>query len=180
MFVRLLADTGIRRGEACGLCWDCVNFTDNTVTIKRNLQYTPAKGVYMETPKNGKFRIVDVDPDIMSMLRDLRNNIPPQGILRNSGSVTASKTFTLTSCGTLPQVSPSHTARVLSACPNVWDTVIHRLHCECTPTQMKKVFAALDKSQGTHSNRNRHEKSRTGKLLSGWFFANAATFVAAF
>ena len=82
VFVRLLADTGIRRGEACGLCWDCVNFADNTVTIKRNLQYTPAKGVYMETPKNGKPRIVDVDPDIMSMLRDLRNSQSAKAISR--------------------------------------------------------------------------------------------------
>ena len=82
MFVRLLADTGIRRGEACGLCWDCVNFADNTVTIKRNLQYTPAKGVYMETPKNGKSRLVDVDPDIMSMLRDLRNSQSAKAISR--------------------------------------------------------------------------------------------------
>ena len=82
VFVRLLADTGIRRGEACGLCWDCVNFTDNTVTIKRNLQYTPAKGVYMETPKNGKSRLVDVDPDIMSMLRDLRNSQSAKAISR--------------------------------------------------------------------------------------------------
>lgn len=82
VFVRLLADTGIRRGEACGLCWDCVNFTDNTVTIKRNLQYTPAKGVYMETPKNGKSRLVDVDTDIMSMLRDLRNSQSAKAISR--------------------------------------------------------------------------------------------------
>ena len=82
VFVRLLADTGIRRGEACGLCWDCVNFADNTVTIKRNLQYTPAKGVYMETPKNGKSRLVDVDPDIMSMLRDLRNSQSAKAISR--------------------------------------------------------------------------------------------------
>ena len=70
--VRLLIDTGIRRGECCGLKWDCLNFKDNTITIQWNLCYTPAKGVYLDTPKNGRARTIDVDPDIMALLRSLR------------------------------------------------------------------------------------------------------------
>lgn len=72
--VRLLIDTGIRRGECCGLKWDNVDFKENTITIKWNLCYTPAKGVYLDTPKNGKTRTIDVDPDIISLLRTLRED----------------------------------------------------------------------------------------------------------
>lgn len=72
--VRLLIDTGMRRGECCGLRWKDVDFKNNTVTISGNLCYTPEKGVYMDTPKNRKFRIVDVDPAVMALLRQLRQD----------------------------------------------------------------------------------------------------------
>ena len=71
-YLRLLIDTGIRRGEACGLQWKDVDFQENTVTISGNLCYTPQKGVYLDTPKNGHTRTVDVDPDVMKLLRTLR------------------------------------------------------------------------------------------------------------
>lgn len=71
-YLRLLIDTGMRRGEACGLQWKDVNFQENTVTISGNLCYTPQRGVYLTTPKNGQTRTVDVDPDVMKLLRTLR------------------------------------------------------------------------------------------------------------
>lgn len=73
-FIRLLIDTGIRRGEACGLQWEDLDFTRNTITICRNLCYTPKKGVYLDTPKSGKTRSVDVDPAVMSLLQELRTS----------------------------------------------------------------------------------------------------------
>ena len=45
-FILLLIDTGCRRGEACGLQWQSVDFDTNTITIARNLQYTSERGVY--------------------------------------------------------------------------------------------------------------------------------------
>lgn len=71
--VRLLIDTGIRRGECCGLQWCDVDFKANTITISGNLCYTPQKGVYLDTPKNGHIRTVDVDPAVMNLLRSLRS-----------------------------------------------------------------------------------------------------------
>ena len=71
--VRLLIDTGIRRGECCGLQWQDVDFQNNTITIQNNLCYTPEKGVYLDTPKNGKMRLIDVDPDVMQLLKQLRD-----------------------------------------------------------------------------------------------------------
>ena len=70
--VRLLIDTGIRRGECCGLQWKDVNFVGNTITISGNLCYTPSKGVYMDTPKNGRSRTIDVDPQVIALLHQLR------------------------------------------------------------------------------------------------------------
>ena len=73
-FLRLLIDTGIRRGEACAIRWKDVDFQANTITISGNLCYTPQKGVYLDTPKNGHTRTVDVDPDVMKLLRALRSS----------------------------------------------------------------------------------------------------------
>ena len=49
--IRLLIDTGIRRGECCALQWRNVDFENNTITISGNLCYTPQKGVYLDTPQ---------------------------------------------------------------------------------------------------------------------------------
>ena len=70
--VRLLVDTGIRRGECCGLQWKDVDFGGNTITVAGNLCYTPQKGIYLDTPKNGKTRTIDVDPAVIALLQQLR------------------------------------------------------------------------------------------------------------
>lgn len=72
VFVRLLIDTGIRRGECCGLQWKDVNFRENTITISGNLCYTPQRGVYLDTPKNGKSRKIDVAAEVMRLLKQWR------------------------------------------------------------------------------------------------------------
>lgn len=71
-FIRLLVDTGLRRGEAGGLRWENLDFKGNTIAVEGNLCYTPNKGTYLDTPKSGKTRIVDVDPAVMELLRKLR------------------------------------------------------------------------------------------------------------
>lgn len=72
--VWLLTDTGIRRGECCGLKWSDINFSAGTVTINRELSYTPKKGVYEDTPKNGRIRTIDLSPDVLRLLRELRTD----------------------------------------------------------------------------------------------------------
>ena len=70
--MRLLIDTGIRRGECCGLQWKDIDYDAGTITIRGNLCCTPQKGIYLDTPKSGKVRTIDVDPEIMELLRELR------------------------------------------------------------------------------------------------------------
>lgn len=70
--VHLLIDTGIRRGECCALRWENIDFSSGAVAINGNLCYTPANGVYLDTPKNGHRRTVYVGTETLSLLRQLR------------------------------------------------------------------------------------------------------------
>ena len=71
-YISLAADTGLRRGECCGLQWSDIDFKAGAVTVRRNLQYTAAAGVYATSPKNGKVRVGDVGPDTLALLKQLR------------------------------------------------------------------------------------------------------------
>lgn len=72
VYINLAADTGCRRGELCGLQWSDIDWSTGTITIRRNLQYTAQKGVYVAAPKNGKTRSVDIGPETITLLRKLR------------------------------------------------------------------------------------------------------------
>ena len=75
-FIHLLIDTGVRRGEALGIQWEDVDFQDKTVFIHRNLCYTPERGIYLDTPKNGHSRMVDLGDDTLELLKQLRGEQP--------------------------------------------------------------------------------------------------------
>ena len=71
-FSRLLIDTGLRRGEACGLQWKDIDFKEATAIIARTVNYTADKGVYVDTPKNGKTRMVPLTKTDVTLLKLLR------------------------------------------------------------------------------------------------------------
>lgn len=62
-YIELSADTGARRGEMCGLQWQDIDFMGKTITIVRNLQYTP---------KNSKTRKVDIGDETAELLKELQ------------------------------------------------------------------------------------------------------------
>lgn len=70
--LHLLIDTGIRRGEACGLQWKHIDFANHSITIAGNLCYTAEKGIYLDTPKSRKIRTIDIDPAITALFWELR------------------------------------------------------------------------------------------------------------
>ena len=131
-FVRLLIDTGIRRGEAGGLTWSNVDFKNNTITIAGNLCYTPAKGVYMDTPKNGKTRTIGVDPDVMLLLK----------YLRAEQASTALSRFVFTQDGSAEPMHPQSPTRYLKkfAARNG----IENLH----PHKLRHSFASIAITNG--------------------------------
>lgn len=71
-YIHLVSDTGLRRGEACGLHWAGIDFKTGTITVRHNLQYTPSAGVYLARPKNGQTRMVDIGPGVIDLLQRLR------------------------------------------------------------------------------------------------------------
>jgi len=72
VYLRLIIDTGLRRGELCALRWQNVDFVKNTITVAGNLCYNPQTGAYLDTPKSRQHRTVDVDPEIMALLQTLK------------------------------------------------------------------------------------------------------------
>lgn len=71
-FIRLMADTGIRRGECCGLQWSDFDTENSTVTIQRTVNYTPSTGIYVSTTKNRCVRTIDIDPRLLVMAEQYR------------------------------------------------------------------------------------------------------------
>lgn len=64
--------TGLRCGELLGLTWDCVDFENGIIHVKKQLCLPRNKGggkCYWSTLKNGKTRIVVPAPFVMDVLR---------------------------------------------------------------------------------------------------------------
>jgi len=72
--IYLMAFTGARKGEIVGLTWDCIDLKNGTVTIKNTLNYTTEKGVYVDCTKNGKQRIIDIDGNVVNLLKSLKDD----------------------------------------------------------------------------------------------------------
>lgn len=80
--LRLLIFTGIRRGEAIALYWDCVNFLGKTIEVKRSLrrrEKTIDDGrigkteLYIGEPKNeSSYRKIPIDDETLDVLKKLR------------------------------------------------------------------------------------------------------------
>lgn len=63
--------TGLRRGEVCGLTWDCVDLDRGTIFINKQLQQVPGhSGEFRLTPtKNGKGRTITAAAFVMDALK---------------------------------------------------------------------------------------------------------------
>lgn len=72
MIIHFLMITGCRRGEVVGLQWSRVNWNDSSVLIDTNLQYTPERGVYVETVKTDEERTIKLPRETMALLREYR------------------------------------------------------------------------------------------------------------
>lgn len=72
----LLAMTGMRRGEALALRWCDFDFAAGTVSIRRSVTVVKTKGagerLVFGTPKSGKARVIDLDPQTLAVLRSHR------------------------------------------------------------------------------------------------------------
>lgn len=79
--VRLLVDTGIRRGEACGLRWASIDFNENKAIIDGSLDYTRGYGVYWAETKSGKTREIYFSEQSKALLKALRKEQNASGVI---------------------------------------------------------------------------------------------------
>lgn len=63
--------TGMRQSEIIGLTWDCIDFENGSITIRRQLIRRPGKGngFMFSTLKNDKSRTITPAPFIMQLLK---------------------------------------------------------------------------------------------------------------
>ncbi|MQF69588.1 site-specific integrase [SAR202 cluster bacterium AD-804-J14_MRT_500m] len=70
---QFMAYTGCRRGEALGLTWKNVDFTNAMASIVQSLQRLKGHGLVLQPPKSAKSRrSIALDPETVSTLRELR------------------------------------------------------------------------------------------------------------
>lgn len=71
--IRLTALYGLRRSEALGLCWDCVNFESETITIRRTVSKVSAVVAKDKTKNTSSRRSFPMTPDVKNLLLDLKS-----------------------------------------------------------------------------------------------------------
>lgn len=80
----VLAMTGMRRGEILALRWGDVDFDAGTISIRRSVSLIRGLGeghrLHVGPPKNGKARVIDVDPQTMTTLRQHRTRRAELGL----------------------------------------------------------------------------------------------------
>lgn len=67
---RLLAFSGMRKGEALALTWNDLNFTTNEVRINKAISNGKNNQIYLKTTKTGEVRTIKMDDKTMSILKD--------------------------------------------------------------------------------------------------------------
>lgn len=61
---------GLRLGDALGVTWDDVDFTENTISINRQVQWDETKKFwYLSKSKYYSFRTIDLDDECMELLK---------------------------------------------------------------------------------------------------------------
>lgn len=62
--------TGMRREELLALTYDCIDFEDRSVTIKRALIYTKGNGFEFKTTKNKKRRVIEITSFVIDAIKN--------------------------------------------------------------------------------------------------------------
>lgn len=73
-FFRLLAYSGMRKGEALALTWKDINFNKNTISINKTVTMVENNKLVIQTPKTlSSIRIIYMDDETMSVLKKWRS-----------------------------------------------------------------------------------------------------------
>lgn len=81
----LALTTGMRRGELCGLTWDCVHLDQAEVEIRKTLIAINHRPVW-SAPKTAKgHRTISIDPRTVEILREQRRKVAEAKLLLGTG-----------------------------------------------------------------------------------------------
>lgn len=80
LYISIITDTGVRRGECTAILWECIDFETGDVLIKWSVGYTPKMGIFFKPPKGGKPRVVTVSKDTLNMLKEWKADQEARGI----------------------------------------------------------------------------------------------------
>lgn len=130
--VSLLIETGIRRGECCALRWSDIDFKAHRITISGSLSYTPAEGVYLDTPKNGRTRVVSITSATAALLLELRREQAQKAV----------SAWVFTQDGSPEPMHPDSPTRYLAAMGKRYG--IEHLH----PHKLRHSFASVAITNG--------------------------------
>lgn len=68
--ILLILNTGLRRGELCGLSWADIDLDKAVLSVRRNAVYTVGKGVTLDTPKtSASQRSIKLPASVIPMLK---------------------------------------------------------------------------------------------------------------
>lgn len=132
VLVTLLIETGMRKGECCALRWSNINFETGEITVAGSLAYTKTAGVYLDTPKNGRERVVDVTTPMLAMLREWRQEQAQRAISK----------WVFTKDGSAEPIHPDSPTQYLSKLGKRYG--IEHLH----PHKLRHSFASIAITNG--------------------------------
>lgn len=70
----IASETGMRRGEICGLTWDNINFYNNTLTVRNTLGYIDGHTHFQDFPKTkASLRVIPFSQKVRDLLLKLRS-----------------------------------------------------------------------------------------------------------
>lgn len=89
-FYRLTVETGMRRGEICGLKWEDVDLAGGNVSVKRTL-VKPGPKPELGPPKGGRSRAIAISPQMANLLR--KHKVEQNELKLSLGGAYADKGF---------------------------------------------------------------------------------------
>ena len=95
VIILLILQTGMRRGECCGLDWEDIDFDNCTINITKSLLYLPEKGVFENDTKTySSTRVIKVGRDVIGLLAEYQKWQNEEAVKLRNKWVDSGKVFT--------------------------------------------------------------------------------------
>ena len=134
-FVLIALNTGMRRGEICGLKWDCVDFDEGIIRVRRNLVFNSASSTLNEYLKTDcSIRDLPITPALEAELRKLKAESQSMFVIAKADgkAMTRSSFRSMWECVNRRKTDPTKKAR--------YGSVERCIDFEVTPHLLRHTF----------------------------------------